>query len=596
MARSYRAREDGLFEVEAPGVGFMPVHWDEDELQAAGFEPDPGRTAFVGDTPQQPGPPAPPPEATDVPTEVPGAVSYQDWQRQRIEDALGVRQPALNPAEQLRAEEAKARLRGAPQGEAGPELLQGASPSDLVLPSDLQPNQTKGEGKGKATGPRTETYVPGGEASPEGVTAASRPRYVTTKARDVKAAWRVDKGPQLDPENEEFRSEAEIDARIGMQEQADREERRAGERAEQYESRVLAPMERQVSADELRVERLRREYAARQAQIDEERKAVDALEVDPTRVFSDKGAWASVLAGISIIAGGMLQGFQGRSNNPGLDAVNNAIDRDIQLQKDAIAKRERGLQAKETELERLTALYGSPEMAEAELRNRQMALAEAWAKHHVMKGAAEDVQLNLQKAFADRDLARVQERRELDQAFGDRVSEQWQHVPAQTVQVGGSRPINPKHRALAVVLPGGKVKYARSEVDARDARGKITAGMHLDGLLGNVQAMVERGKGDRLWWDENRGRIQANMTAIAATYKDSEKLGTFDAGVERLLAQGVGQPDAILNWDDATLAKIEENRRLTRKKIEGISAYELDDSPDAITPGAATRVRAESDR
>lgn len=581
MARSYRAREDGLFEVETPGVGFMPVHWDEDELQAAGFEPDPGRTAFVGDTPQQPGPPAPPPEATDVPTEVPGAVSYQDWQRQRIEDALGVREPTLNPAEQLRAEEASARLRGGPHGEAGPELLQGVSASDLVLPSDLQPKRTKGEGKGKTTGPRTETYVPGGEASPEGDTAARRPRYVTTKARDVKTAWRVDKGPQLDPENEEYRSEAEIDTRLGMQEQADREERRAGERAEQYESRVLAPMERQVSADELRVERLRREYAARQAQIDEERKAVDALEVDPTRVFSDKGAWASVLAGISIIAGGMLQGFQGRSNNPGLDAVNNAIDRDIQLQKDAIAKRERGLQAKETELERLTALYGSPEMAEAELRNRQMALAEAWAKHHVMKGAAEDVQLNLQKAFADRDLARVQERRELDQAFGDRVSEQWQHVPAQTVQVGGARAPKPEERKRMVTLPDGRRVFAVDEQVGRKAQEQLKVDAR---IASAAKRLIHLRKQPGAKTDpELRGQIEGAAADLFIVLKSGANLGTLDKGSLDFRGEWTGDPNAIIDMGGAE-AKLREVARAAEGRINDTITYDLYADPGATTP------------
>ena len=594
MARGYRAREDGLFEVETPGLGFVPVHWGEDQLRAQGLEPmapPEGRQAFVGDTPQAP---SAPPAGGQARAQAPesrldaGKPSTMAGDFSRYLETSG----GFTPAEEF-----PANFRddlGATPGVR--DLLKDKKPSDLILEgaTDKLPEKAPPTSK---SGPKTEPYRPGGGAQmAAGGGGPGRRRYHTSKARDQRVAFRVDKGPQLDPENEELRSEAEIDTRLAMQQEADREEQRAGERVEQFESRVLAPLEKQISADEIKLDRMRQDYAKRQREIDDERAAIDKLEVDPNRLFSEKGAWASVLAGISILAGGALQGLQGRGDNPGLTAVNNAIDRDIQLQKDQYARRREGLQAKETAFERLVEKYGNPEMAEAELRNRQSSLAEAWAKHHMMKGASEDVQLNLQKAFNDRDLARVEERRQLDQAFGDRITEQWQHIPAQTVQVGGSRPIKQKDRALAVVLPGGKVKFGRSDVDARAAREKITAGVHLSNLLGNVKAMVERGKGDRLWWDENRGNIQANMTAIAATYKDSEKLGTFDAGVERLLSQGVGDPSALLSWDDATIAKLEENQRLQQAKIDNISNYELDDTPDSITPGAGSTFRAESDR
>jgi hypothetical protein len=594
VARSYRARDDGLFEVETPGLGYVPVHWGEDQLRAQGLEPlapPEGRQAFVGDTPQAPSSaggqerPAVPESRADV-SSGPGTMAG-DFSRY-----------LETPGGETPAEEFPASFKGSSQSPNVSRLFEGKSASDLVLEGGRD-KISEGDKAVDRKGPKTEAYRPGGAGSQnlsggEGG-GAGRARYATTKARDVRAAYRVDKGPQLDPENEALRSEAEIDTRLSMQERADREERRALQNVEQYESRVLAPMQRQISTDELKLDRMRQEYAKRQEQIDREREAVDKLEVNPNEVFEGR-EWAAVLAGLSILAGGALQGFQGRGDNPGLTAVNNAIDRSVQLQKDKIARRREGLAGKETALEKLMATYGNPEMAEAELRNRMSSLAEAWAKRHLMQGAAEDVQANLQQAFNERDLARVEERRQLDQAFGDRVSEQWQHVPAQTYQVGGQRPIPKEARNQAVVFPGGKVKYARGTGAAEKLQKTVADNAAMSGLLGDVVALVERGKGDRLWWDENRGRIQAVMTDVAAKYKSANELGTYDNGVAQLIDKGVGQPDSILGWDDAMVAKLRENQRLNQKNIETVDSYHTDDDWRTVTPGAGSRFQAESDR
>lgn len=583
MARGYRARDDGLFEVETPGLGFVPVHWGEDQLRAQGLEPlapPEGRLAFTGDTPIETAPSAGGQEAPRAPESRldagrPGTVAGEF---SRYLETTGGETPAEEFPANFRDD------RGATP--AVRSLLEGKSASDLVLEGGRD-KIADGERPVDKKGPRTEAYRPGGAGSVNlAGDAAGRPRYSTTKARDVRSAWRVDKGPQLDPENEEFRSEAEIDTRLNMQQRADREEERALRNVEEYEKRVLAPQARQVSTDELKLDRMRQEYARRQKEIDTERAAVDKLEVDPNRLFNEKGAWASVLAGISILAGGALQGLQGRGSNPGLDAVNAAIDRDVQLQKEKYARRREGLREKETAFERLMNTYGNPEMAEAELRNRQSALAEAWAKRHAMKSGAEDVQLNLQQAFADRDLARVEERRQLDQAFGDRISEQWQHVPAQTVQVGGPRALKPEQRERMVRVDG-KTGF----VVAGNAREKVQESVntfdHLDQMLAEYQALAtnpDLGPNDR---KRALGALKERLGPSMAVLQGQ---GAMSEGERANVDNGLGSPEDMVNITDAK-ARVDATRRFFRTKRDGVVSSQVYQDPDATTPwqGAAPR-------
>lgn len=60
--------------------------------------------------------------------------------------------------------------------------------------------------------------------------------------------------------------------------------------------------------------------------------------VDPQRLWKERGTGAQILAGISVLLGGLAQGL-GAKTNGALDAIENAVNRDIQLQMQAIEKK-----------------------------------------------------------------------------------------------------------------------------------------------------------------------------------------------------------------------------------------------------------------
>lgn len=261
------------------------------------------------------------------------------------------------------------------------------------------------------------------------------PRSVYVPAQDAKSSWTIHKAKGMDQGLLEADSDAAIDQKLALQQQGEIEARRAGLMTDAAD-RALTMTEKQLSQDQIKWGRIKRDLETRQARIQDERDEVDQLKVDPDRIFAGEGGtWAKILAGISILAGGLLMGLQGRQTNPGIDAVNGAIERDIRAQKEKIEARRRGLGGKETELERLMQIYGNPEIAERELRNRQLALVSAYAKRATMN-SPDDVRANVDAQLADFDAKRVREQMQLDQLLRDDVVEQWKHMAGQTVGVG----------------------------------------------------------------------------------------------------------------------------------------------------------------
>lgn len=407
MAR-YRPLSEGLFEVET-SAGPMPLATTEEELQANGYEP--------ADAP----PRLPPPPGRLALNDGAGGAPGAPETRSDVGPVMG---PGSGAG-------------GAPAQRLDQDLFSGApNAPELERPDERRTSVTKetqpisigagAEGDArKAAGPRTKT-----------VTVKGAPRGGGGKAGMVPVGQVVKKGKQVNPDLLEAESDAAINQRLAIQERGDRDAERAGRLGEAADS-ALAQQEKAISADEIKLEAQRKEYARRQAQIDAEREEVDKLEVDPDKVFSDNGGtFAKVLAGLSILAGGVLQGMHGMARNPGLDSIREAMDRNVADQKEKIARRRQGLSDQETELERLMTIYGNPEIAERELRNRQMALIEAYAKR-TTQDSPDDVRANVQAALADFEAQRVQQRMAIDQAAQDDVTVQERYSSGGTGAGGG---------------------------------------------------------------------------------------------------------------------------------------------------------------
>ena len=69
-------------------------------------------------------------------------------------------------------------------------------------------------------------------------------------------------------------------------------------------------------------------------------KGVANQKIDPNRIWTNASTGNRVMAGISLLLGGLSQGLTGGKSNPAMDVINNAIDRDIDAQKAELGKKQ----------------------------------------------------------------------------------------------------------------------------------------------------------------------------------------------------------------------------------------------------------------
>lgn len=72
-------------------------------------------------------------------------------------------------------------------------------------------------------------------------------------------------------------------------------------------------------------------YLEEAAKADELQKKYESMQIDPNRIIHNMSTGSKISTALGLLLGGMSSGFTGK--NPALDVINNAIDRDIDAQK-----------------------------------------------------------------------------------------------------------------------------------------------------------------------------------------------------------------------------------------------------------------------
>jgi hypothetical protein len=600
MAATYRPLDDGGFLVDTP-AGQLRTALSENALRSAGLVPYQGATAGVhglsfatGDAPS-----APAPAAADVPPPNPdaqGAISYQDWQRARIDDVvkpyLGFRKQQLNPAERLRLGQSAERMQSGPQLEVGPEVFARAlkeGSGEMVTAESLRAdredaravNEPVAGGKPGTLrdGSTVEDLDLAGEVA-NGRAAPPPARYIKTGGRDIRAGFQVQKSGIDDAEREALKeglAENEVDQRLGMLGQAERDEAAARQRARDFDRNEFAATQEALKAQRERTQWINTEFAKKQQEIQRDRQAIEKLEISPTKVYEDEGAWLRIAAVVSMIAGGALQARRG-GKNEGLAAVNDIIHDSMDAQRDNLAKRERGVQAKENALGQLASLYGSPEVAEAELRRRQLDYAQAYAKKFALETGSQEVMARVEQTFAERDRERLLENAKLDQELRDRVTESWQYLPEKVVQVGGGAQ-KPKSLDRMVVLQDGTRLWARTTTQANEVQGKVTTG---ENIISTLQKMKKLATDGTLTDLQKRAEYEALKQDIDADINVQKGQGAMGVEEAARMTNLTGDPSVVLNPQNVTRLDVAIRQQSGRRNAL-VRGY-LHADPDGMAP------------
>ncbi len=94
----------------------------------------------------------------------------------------------------------------------------------------------------------------------------------------------------------------------------------------------LQEQQQQVQSDADMVQQnFQQHYVQEAAKADELQKKYDSMQIDPHRIINNMSTGTKISTALGLLLGGLSSGFTGK--NPALDVLNNAIDRDIDAQK-----------------------------------------------------------------------------------------------------------------------------------------------------------------------------------------------------------------------------------------------------------------------
>lgn len=359
------------------------------------------------------------------------------------------------------------------------------------------------------------------------------------------------------------------------------------------QGRYLANMTREqnLSQQQADLEDARQQREAVNARLSKLQQTRDARELEVANMkapdmhgyWKDKGIASEIMTGISIALGGYLQGMRG-GDNPGLTMANQAIDRWFSSQKDAYERSSGKLNSADSEYAKALALYGTPELAEAELKARAGAIRDGMGASQAERlGIGMDVadkQLNLQQSALAREAARAQWYQQAGaKAVEDTIA---------TRQVGGSggetyskflaraaadaenkRKIFPKAGGddkRAVRFSDGSIRYATDPRAARQAQKEVEGA---SSAIDDISRLQQLGKdaGSRVWGEDERGQAEALANSMVFKIHDAFGVTTFQQATKDIIHDMTGDPVSFFR-NPAAVAKLNEVKRQMQLKLQ----------------------------
>jgi hypothetical protein len=589
----YRQLQPGLFELGTP-VGPMPVTATEAQLRAAGHMPSrpgltaPGSRAIAQMDPRQ---------MAALNAQHAGATN------ETASDAMSMGQ--LEAERIAEADDARRFGGGGPTGYVGPRGE--GRPVDrrvthiIEESEDQRPqesgfsrlvNRAKRRDDESSSGATRGLERFGAKLEDDGLgelraglapaERRERPTFARVPERDQLAGYTVErKNVNRDTMRDLDKAEerAGESGKVAALGQASGEVRQNADAAYRLGERLIDE-EEAIREQERRNNAWRTELAARQRGIDDERRAVDSLEIKPDQMFEGH-EWARGIAAIAIIAGGGLQGMKGLSSNPALDAINQAMDRSVALQKDKRDNRRQGVRDKETELERLTKIYGSPDMAEAELRDRQMQLLRGYGVKAALDAGNHQAAANVEAAFAEADAARAASRLEREAALADVVRASHVITPEHSVQTGGPRPRKPQEIERQISRNGQPIGF----VVAPNAREKVqeavtTWGLSADGArrMREIAALATAGNLDA------QREYNSIRSAVLARINVARGQGAMSEGDQANAEQGFPDISKLTVTRAEAETRLRAQESLAREQMNAVLRDNVYVDLDATTP------------
>lgn len=387
-------------------------------------------------------------------------------------------------------------------------------------------------------------------------------------------------GLQVNSEELKFKQPGAIDPTLSKQVQADTADLDASEWAQvqahsERQNDVLAAQyaENQRRNDEIQAERTRRQAINDQlqqlqnvrAQREQDAESMKAPEAQD--YWRDKSTGAKIATAIALIVGGALQGLRGGSN-PGMDALNQNIDRWVAAQKEDYDRARGAVSAADNHYKQALELYGSPQQAEADLRIRALAVADSQLQTTALKIGTRDALANAQLALKQNKLLREQLAAQAQQAAGAEVTQKLaMHYasgpnadPLARLERGAKATDaidkithRPKQGApdTEVRFPDGSVAYDRSSENAIKTQKEVQANDEVIQAVKELQQLTADAS-SRAPGSVEHGKAIAKAKALIFKLHDAMGISGFRPGVAEQIHEMAGNPENLFRSPNAS--------------------------------------------
>jgi len=332
---------------------------------------------------------------------------------------------------------------------------------------------------------------------------------------------------------------------------------------------------------------------------------------DLHRYWGEKGVASQVMTGLSIALGGYVQGLRG-GENPGLDMANRAIDQWMQTEREKYERASDSAKRADNQYGQALALYGTPEMAENDMRARAYAVRDAMLANQLDQIGNADAYAKGQEALQQGALQRQQLKAQAYQLAGEKAVED---TLQQRVTGGGGggnflrglkaaaeakktadylngrtdangKPIaGAGDSPLAVRFPDGSVRYAGNAKEKTAAQKVVRSANEAIGKIDRLKQLTDSAS-SRAWGDEDRARAESLLGGLVFEAHDAMGVATFQEATKQNIERMVGDPEHFFRSPGAA-AKLDELKRQMQDQIKA--------NKETLGRGASSAGSAEPD-
>lgn len=301
-------------------------------------------------------------------------------------------------------------------------------------------------------------------------------------------------------------------------------------------------------------------------EVDAIRKDIAAGHIDPNHYMSSMSTGKRIMTTIGLILGGMSGGYNGRGGNPALDALNHAIDNDIEGQKAELGKKQSLLSALNTQFDNV---HASAQLAKGIMLDHtssqlKMAAAKAMdpiAKARALQAAGEIDQKNAAMLKPIATQIHVGQLKKYAEANPDKALDALSQMAA--IDPKSAKDLQERY------IPGmGFATSSEGAVKVKDMKGMV------DGAKSGIKELLTINKiPGKSFSPETKAKAEAISQSLVGMLRvPITGPGAMNEGERKMLERLVANPTNIFSLDNNTKTRLETLSKRLDQSLNSMAA------------------------